>query len=96
MSELPSVTDVVRNFSDYINRVVYHGERFVLTRGGKVVAELRPALGGRTLADLPGVVAGLPELSRSEMDRLERDLRRARRDGSPDAGSGVVREAWIP
>jgi antitoxin (DNA-binding transcriptional repressor) of toxin-antitoxin stability system len=38
-----TVTEVLRNFSDYINHVSYRGERFVLTRGGKVVAELVPA-----------------------------------------------------
>ncbi len=33
MYETCSVTEVARNFADYVNRVVYRGERFVLVRG---------------------------------------------------------------
>ena len=42
-----SVTDVVQNFSDYVNRVAYRGEAFLLVRGGKPLAELRPTAPGR-------------------------------------------------
>lgn len=70
-----TVTDVLRNFSDYINRVAYRGERFVLTRGGKDVAELTPvAPAGSRLADLPGVLRGLPRLGRDEAERFDGDL----------------------
>ena len=47
MYKTRSVTEVARHFADYINRVVYRGERFVLMRGNKPVAEsLDPCLWG--------------------------------------------------
>jgi prevent-host-death family protein len=74
-----TVTDVLRNFSDYINRVSYRGERFVLTRGGKEVAELVPAPpAGRPLAELSDVLDSLPRLGEDEAARLAEDLDRAR------------------
>jgi antitoxin (DNA-binding transcriptional repressor) of toxin-antitoxin stability system len=70
-----SVTEVLRNFSDYINRVAYRGERFVLTRGGRDVAELAPAPpAGRRLAELPAVLESLPRLGREEATRFAEDL----------------------
>lgn len=77
-----TVTDVLRNFSDYINRVSYRGERFVLTRGGKEVAELVPAPpAGRPLAELADVLDSLPRLGDEEAARLAEDLHRARAEG---------------
>jgi antitoxin (DNA-binding transcriptional repressor) of toxin-antitoxin stability system len=74
-----SVTEVLRNFADYINRVSYRGERFVLTRGGKVVAELVPAPpAGRRLAELPGLLASLPRLGAEEARRFADDLEHSR------------------
>lgn len=70
-----TVTDVLRNFSDYLNRVAYRGERFVLTRGGKEVAELTPvAPAGSRLGDLPEVLRSLPRLGVDEAERLADDL----------------------
>jgi len=51
------VTEAARNFAEYINRVAYRGERFVLTRGGKGVAELRPLVAGRRLGHVPELIA---------------------------------------
>jgi antitoxin (DNA-binding transcriptional repressor) of toxin-antitoxin stability system len=74
-----TVTEVLRNFSDYINRVSYRGERFVLMRGGRAVAELVPApTTGRRLAELPAVLASLPRLGEDEAARLAHDLDSAR------------------
>ena len=74
-----TVTEVLRNFSDYINRVSYRGERFVLTRGGKAVAELVPApTAGRRLAELPAVLASLPRLGEDEAARFAHDVDSAR------------------
>ena len=41
-----SVTEMVRGFSDYVNRVMYRRERFILFKGSKPVAELRPVAYG--------------------------------------------------
>lgn len=74
-----TVTDVFRNFSDYLNRVAYRGERFVLTRGGKPVAELTPTTpAGSRLADLPELLRSLPRLGPEEAEAFAEDLERIR------------------
>ncbi len=75
-----TVTDVLRNFSDYINRVAYRGERFVLIRGGRPVAELSPLPQGTRLGDLPDLLRSLPRLGPEEAARFAEDLDAARRE----------------
>ena len=77
-SEL-SVTELARNFSDFVDRVHHRGESFVVTRGKRPVAELRPVPTGRRLADLPALLASLPRLSPQDCDDWEADLDAARR-----------------
>ena len=74
----PTVTEVARNFADFINRVAFHGERFILMRGKKPVAELRPVPAGRRLAELPALLASIPRLTGAEADALADDLADAR------------------
>lgn len=79
MSVRATVTDVMRNFSDYVSRVAYRGERFTLMRGGKEVAELvPPAPAARPLAELPEMLASLPRLGEDEARLWASDLERAR------------------
>jgi antitoxin (DNA-binding transcriptional repressor) of toxin-antitoxin stability system len=85
-----SVTDVLRNFSDYLNRVAYRGERFVLVRGGKPVAELSPVPGGRRLGELPALLESLPSLEEGDAERFAGELDAAR--GQLD--DGPVRDPW--
>lgn len=85
MKRSASVTDVHRNFADYINRVVYRGESFVLVRGGRPVAELSPVPAGLRLGDLPELLASLPRLADTEAAEFAEDLDRARADLSSDA-----------
>jgi antitoxin (DNA-binding transcriptional repressor) of toxin-antitoxin stability system len=73
-----SVTEVARHFADYINRVVYRGERFVLMRGNKPVAELGPVPAGKRVAELPDLIASLPRLSEDEAAEFAEDLVSAR------------------
>lgn len=75
-----TVTEVVRNFAEYINRVAYRGERFVLIRGGKAVAELLPVPSGRRLGDLPELLESLPRLPAREAASFAEDLEGARRE----------------
>lgn len=72
-----SVTEVARNFAEYINRVAYKGERFVLMRGKKPVAELRPVAMGRRLAELPELLASLPRLGADAAASFADDLDKA-------------------
>ena len=37
-----TATQVARSFSDFINRVHYKGETFVIERGGETIAQLSP------------------------------------------------------
>lgn len=90
MAESLTVTEIVRNFADYVNRVVYRRESFVLVRGNKAVAELRPVPTGRRLADLPGVVAALPHLTADDLDDFADDLDAARNE----LARAEVRDPW--
>lgn len=76
MAETLSVTEVARHFADYVSRVAYRGESFVLIKGGRPMAELRPLPSGRRLGDLPGLLAGLPRLD--DADAFAEDIERAR------------------
>jgi antitoxin (DNA-binding transcriptional repressor) of toxin-antitoxin stability system len=78
MRSSPSVTEVARNFADYVNRVAFRGERFVLMRGRRAVAELRPVPTGMRLGDLPGLLASLPRLGPDDAAAFEDDLATAR------------------
>lgn len=73
-----SVTEMVRGFSDYVNRVAYRRERFILIKGRKPVAELRPLPVGQLLGDLEAVLAALPKMSAAEAADFEADLNAAR------------------
>lgn len=90
MHESHSVTEVNRNFADYINRVVYRGERFTLVRGNKPVAELGPSPVGKRLADLPGLLESLPGLSDQEAKEFAGDLA----SGRSSLSTAGVRDPW--
>ena len=73
-----SITEVARNLSDFVNRVAYRGEHFVLTRGNKPVAELRAVPRGRRVRDLAELVRSMPHLTAGDAEAFERDLDAAR------------------
>ena len=73
-----SVTELVRGFSDYVNRVAYRRERFILLKGRKPVAELRPLPAGRLLGELEDVLRSLPRLSATEAADYAADIDAAR------------------
>ena len=70
-------SDVARNFAEYVNRVAYKGERFILMRGKKPVAELSPVMVGRRMADLPEILASLPRLGADDAVAFAEDLEKA-------------------
>jgi antitoxin (DNA-binding transcriptional repressor) of toxin-antitoxin stability system len=78
MSPTSSVTEVARHFAEYINRVAYRGECFVLMRGNKPIAELRPVPVGKRLEELPALLSSLPHLSPTEAAQFADDLTVAR------------------
>jgi len=90
MLESLTVTEVVRHFADYVNRVVYRRESFILVRGNRPVAELRPLPAGKRLGDLLGLVDSLPHLSAGEADAFAADVETARED----LARTEVRDPW--
>jgi len=75
-----TVTQVARNFAEYVNRVAYRRESFTLLRGKKPLAELRPLPTGARLSELPGLLASLPRLTEVEAGELAADLDAAREE----------------
>ena len=85
MRSNPSVTEVARNFADYIDRVAYGGERFILMRGKRPVAELGPVPMGRRVRELPMLLASLPPLSLADAASLAEEMEIAREELNEDA-----------
>lgn len=78
MPKTLTVTEMARSFAEYINRVAYRGERFILTRGNKPIAEIRPLPVRRRLSELPELFASLPHLSPEDAEDFARDIEAAR------------------
>jgi antitoxin (DNA-binding transcriptional repressor) of toxin-antitoxin stability system len=78
MSKTVTATELGRNLADYLNRVMYRGESFVVHRGGRVIAELRPTPRGMRGADFLARYRSLPHLTPEEAVALEQDIERAR------------------
>lgn len=85
-----TVTELVRNFSDYLNRVSYAGESFLLVRGRKILAELHPAPQGRRMGDLPALLRALPRLEPDDARDFARDAAASRKALNRRA----VRDPW--
>jgi antitoxin (DNA-binding transcriptional repressor) of toxin-antitoxin stability system len=85
-----TVTEVVRHFSDYVSRVAYRHEVFVLCKGKKPVAELRPLPCGRRLGDLPAILRALPHLSKNDAATFAEDVEAAR----VALATGELRDPW--
>lgn len=90
MTALRSVTDVARHFAEYLNRVAFHGERFVLLRGKRPVAELRPVAHVLAAGELSEVFDHWPHLGDEEAAALEADVARAR----AELAARPVRDPW--
>jgi len=78
MAVTVSATELGRNLADYLNRVTYRGESFVVQRGGRRIAELRPVPRGIKGSDFLSRYASLPRLGADEAEALAQDLEAAR------------------
>lgn len=85
-----TVTEVVRHFSEYINRIAYKHERFILLKGKKAIAELKPLPSGRLLGDLPDLLAALPALSKEDAAAFSDDISNLRKSVSDE----TLRDPW--
>ena len=75
-----SVTEVARNFAEYLDRVAHGGEDFTLVRRGRPIAHLSPVPRGARLADLPDLLERIPRLAPAEAESFGRDLDEAREE----------------
>lgn len=73
-----SVTQLARNFAEYLNRVAYRGESFILVRGGTPVAGLGPVPAGRTLGELSAMLDSIPHLAPEDVSSFAADLESGR------------------
>lgn len=76
MARKLTVTEAVRNFSDILGRVRFKGERFILVKGGRPIAELGPTQAAAMvrLEELPAILEALPHLDAENADHFARDL----------------------
>jgi len=86
-----TVTEAVRNFSEILGRIRFKGERFILFKGGKPVAELGPTATAASvrLGELPAIFEALPHLEPGDADRFALDLESAR-----SAAGEVPKAPW--
>lgn len=80
MSRSVTATELARNLAEYLNRVAYRGESFVVQRGSRAVAELRPVPSGIRGADFLARYRSLPHLTPTEAAALAQDIDAARKE----------------
>ncbi len=90
MAKTVTVTEMSRGFAEYINRVAYRGESFVLTRGNKPIAEIRPLKKGLTGAEVIEVLTQGPHLDPDDVEQFAKDIDDARHE----LDSIGVRDPW--
>lgn len=78
MPKTLTITELSRSLADYINRVFYRGERFIVTRGNKPIAEVRPPAKITKLSDLADFFSNGPHLHPDDVEQFARDIEDAR------------------
>ena len=70
-----TASEVVRSFSDVVNRVVYRGEEFIVERNGEPACQITPVSpptrSGFTVADLSHLLRSLPAPDPAFWDDVE-------------------------
>ena len=90
-TETISATEAARHFSEYLNRVIYKGESFVITRGNRPVAELRGSSRQPMTSDeLAAMVEALPRLPEDDVEAFAADVESAR----ASADTGLPKSPW--
>lgn len=79
-----TITEISRNFSDFINRVAYHGVSFTVVRGKKAVAEIHSFPAGKTLGEMKSILDSLPKLSKTEFQAFAENLDQIRQEGNQE------------
>lgn len=82
MEKRISATRAVRDFSEILNTIKFKGVHYVIERGGKPVASMKPIDENtdlKTLGDLKALLKNLPRLD-EELDAFAADLEDIRKD----------------
>ena len=87
MSDETTITSTTlsRSTSEILNRVIYRGERFIVQRGGKIVARIEPAVPSDpiSLEELARRLAGTPMPMEGFADDLEKIQAEQTVEGEP-------------
>lgn len=89
MTQLITVTEAVRSFTDIIGRVYYRGEEFDIKKGTQIVAHLGPSKNRPTLkiSELNSLFSQFT-LSQEECEEFAKDLDLIRKSG------GEIKNKW--
>ena len=93
MEKRISATRAVRDFSEVLNTVKFKGTHYIIERGGKPVASLKPfddKMDKTTLGELKALLKKLPRLE-DELDAFAADLEDISKD-QPLMASGDLWE----
>ena len=91
MAQTLTVTEMARNFAEYINRVSYRGDCFVLVRGNRPRGGTPPASRWKATRGTPFAAGNAaPHLSPTEATQLADDLETAREE----LARTEVRDPW--
>ena len=85
-----TVTEMSRKFADYMNRVKYHGESFILTKGNEPFAEIRPLPKGITGAEFLRIMNSKPRLTPEEAEAFAKEVY----EGIEAMNKMPVRDPW--
>ena len=90
MAQTLTVTEMARKFADYMNRVKYRRESFILTKGSEPFAEIRPLPLGLTGAGFLELIKSGPHLDPDDVEQFASDIEDARRE----LNNIGVRDPW--
>ena len=80
-----TATQAVREFSELLNKIKFKGDRYIIERSGKPVAQMEPVKEVKkaiTLKELKSLLKELPKLD-EELDAFAADLEGIRKDQPP-------------
>jgi antitoxin (DNA-binding transcriptional repressor) of toxin-antitoxin stability system len=85
MEKRISATRAVREFSEVLNTIKFKGFHYIIERGGKAVASMKPIdekQDAKTLGELEALLKRLPSLD-EELDAFSKDLADICKDQPP-------------
>lgn len=72
------MSQFARNLADVVGKVAYGSKSFVIFKGKRAMAEVRPVPQGCSLSDLVNLIDNLPQIDPSDRNRFAEDLEQIR------------------